>query len=106
MENHVVNLQDKIQKLIDQYTLDKKKLEELERQNNEMADENLQLMQQVEDATTQISDLQNKVKALEEELQANHAKKGELENLLNAFDALATEAIQKIDAFVPDNTPA
>lgn len=101
MENHVVNLQDKIQKLIDQYTIDKKKLEDLDKLNNELTEENLQLMQQIEDYTKLAGDSDSKVKELESKLAEMQIQKQELESMLGAFDALATEAIKKIDEFVP-----
>ncbi len=104
MENHVVNLQDKIQKLINQYTLDKKRLEEQEKLNNELTEENLQLMQQIEDQTKlkEISD--QKIQELEAQLAALNNKNLELDSMLGAFDALATEAIKAIDEFVPSSS--
>ena len=53
MESHVVNLQDKIQKLIDQYTLDKQKLEELENKVAQLTEENSQLFAQIEASGSQ-----------------------------------------------------
>ncbi len=104
MENHVVNLQDKIQKLIDQYTLDRKRLAEMETLNNELTEENLQLMQQIEDSTKLATEADAKIQELEAKLNDLGQKSLDLESMLGAFDALATEAIKKIDEFVP--TPA
>jgi len=101
MENHVVNLQDKIQKLIDQYTLDKKKLAELEKLNNELTEENLQLMQQLEDYSKLTTDTDSKCQALQTEIDTLKARNQELENLLGDFDSFAGDAIKKIDEFIP-----
>ncbi|MDZ4121044.1 MAG: hypothetical protein U1C33_01390, partial [Candidatus Cloacimonadaceae bacterium] len=100
MENHVVNLQDKIQKLIAQYTLDKKRLEEMEKLNNELTEENLQLMQQIEDFTKMNSEHEIKITDLQTKLGAAEVKTAELDSMLAAFDTLATEAIKQIEEFV------
>ena len=48
MDINAVSLQDKIQKLINQYTEDKKKLDRLEEENANLREENGQLMAQIE----------------------------------------------------------
>jgi len=48
MDNKTISLQEKIQKLIDQYTKDKKQLVKLEEQNAELTEQNKQLMAQIE----------------------------------------------------------
>lgn len=102
MENYAVNLQDKIQKLIDQYTSAKKKIEELEMENSLLADQNIQLISQIEDSqknnqagAEQVSHLEARVKELETE-------QAELRQALSGFENIASDAISKIDVIFPE----
>jgi len=102
MENYAVNLQDKIQKLIDQYTSAKKKIEELEMENSLLADQNIQLISQIEDSqknnqagAEQVSNLEARVKELETE-------QAELRQALSGFENIASDAISKIDVIFPE----
>lgn len=102
MENYAVNLQDKIQKLIDQYTSAKKKIEELEMENSLLADQNIQLISQIEDSqknnqagAEQVSSLEARVKELEGE-------QAELRQALSGFENIASDAISKIDVIFPE----
>lgn len=100
MENSAFNLQDKIQKLIDQYTKDKKKLEELESMNAALTEENLQLIQQIEENNQLSQNSGNLVKELEEKLAATEKKYQDLKSMLDSFENLAGTAIEQIDALV------
>ncbi len=100
MENSAFNLQDKIQKLIDQYTLYKKKFDELEKVNTALTEENLQLIKQIEENNKLSSDSDAIVKGLEVKLAEAEKKYQELQGLLNSFENLAGSAIEKIDALV------
>jgi chromosome segregation ATPase len=101
MESHVVNLTDKIQKLIDQYTLDKKKIEELETQNAQLTEENFQLFSQIEESS-QISATQtDQLNALQNEFNALEAKYNDLQKMLSGFESMAEGAIKKIDSIFP-----
>ena len=71
MDNKTISLQEKIQKLIDQYTKDKKQLVKLEEQNAELTEQNKQLMAQIESfmrpkwISHENQELENKLKDLE-----------------------------------------
>jgi len=101
MENHVVNLQDKIQRLIDQYTLDKKKLEELENQNKQLTEENSQLFAQIEASGTASGELAAQHKTLQEEFTALQNRYNDMQKMLEGFESIAEGAIQKIDSIFP-----
>ena len=78
MENYASNLQEKIQKLIDQYTSIKKKYDEAMEEINLLTEQNVQLIDQVEDHTKQGQTSAELLSGLETELAE---AKTELENL-------------------------
>jgi len=101
MENHVLNLSDKIQKLIDQYTLDKKKIEELETQNAQLTEENFQLFSQIEESSQLSSTQAETLSALQNEFNALEARYNDLQKMLTGFESMAEGAIRKIDSIFP-----
>ncbi len=101
MESHVVNLTDKIQKLIDQYTLDKKKIEELETQNAQLTEENFQLFSQIEENSQISANQTDQLNALQNEFNALEAKYNDLQKMLSGFESMAEGAIKKIDSIFP-----
>jgi len=101
MESHVVNLQDKIQKLIDQYTLDKQKLEEMENKVAQLTEENSQLFAQIEASGSQNEMQENKYQTLQEEFNKLETRYNELQKILAGFETLAEGAIKKIDSIIP-----
>ncbi|PKN72078.1 MAG: hypothetical protein CVU50_08835 [Candidatus Cloacimonetes bacterium HGW-Cloacimonetes-3] len=101
MESHVVNLQDKIQKLIDQYTLDKKKLEALEAQNKQLTEENFQLFSQIEESSLNSNEQAEKLKVLQSEFNTMESRYNDLQKMLSGFESIAEGAIQKIDSIFP-----
>jgi chromosome segregation ATPase len=101
MESHVVNLQDKIQKLIDQYTLDKQKLEELENKVAQLTEENSQLFAQIEASGSQNEMQENKYQTLQEEFNKLETRYNKLQKILAGFETLAEGAIKKIDSIIP-----
>ena len=68
MESNVINLQDKIQKLIDQYTLATKKVEEVEEKNRQLAEENSQLIAQIQTSGKATGEQEKKYKTLQENI--------------------------------------
>ncbi|MBM4403705.1 MAG: hypothetical protein FJ042_04890 [Candidatus Cloacimonetes bacterium] len=101
MENQVVNLHDKVQKLIEQYSQDKKKLEKLTEQYQELKNENTQLMQQIETITSQNISSVDTVKELEDKIIVLENKCQTLQATVKEFEELATVAITKIDDLIP-----
>jgi chromosome segregation ATPase len=101
MESHVVNLTDKIQKLIDQYTLDKKKIEELEAQNAQLTEENFQLFSQIEESSQISANQTDQLNALQNEFNALEARYNDLQRMLSGFESMAEGAIKKIDSIFP-----
>ncbi len=102
MDTMANSLQDKIQKLIDQYTQDKASLARLEEQNADLTEENRQLMAQIEgfDASqagsaTHIVELEQRIKDLE-------TQNSELQKAIAGFESIASLALDKIDKAFPD----
>ncbi len=101
MENPVVNLQDRVQKLIDQYTQDKKRLEEMEAQNKQLTEENFQLFSQIEESSQSNEELSAKYHALQQEFNSLETRYNELQKMLSGFESIAVGAIEKIDSIFP-----
>jgi len=101
MESPILNLQERLQKLIDQYTADKKAMEELKLQYAQLRDENLQLMTQIEDYSKLLQETEAGFKSLKtehEQLQNTHK---EMQNMLFGIENFADDAIKKIDDIFP-----
>ncbi|HNQ39817.1 MAG: hypothetical protein M0R67_00110 [Candidatus Cloacimonas sp.] len=97
MESNVTNLQDKIQKLIDQYTLATKKVEELEEKNQQLTEENSQLIAQIQTSGKTTGEQEKKYKALQEEYNTLDNRYKELQKILAGLESVAESAIKKID---------
>ena len=97
MESNVINLQDKIQKLIDQYTLATKKVEELEEKNQQLTEENSQLIAQIQTSGKTTGEQEKKYKALQEEYNTLDNRYKELQKILAGLESVAESAIKKID---------
>lgn len=106
MESHVVNLQDKIQRLIDQYTMDKQKLESLENQVAQLTEENQQLFAQIEDHGRTSTEQESSYKTLQDEYSLLESRYNELQKILAGFETLAEGAIKKIDSIFPLANPS
>ena len=102
MEIQAISLQDKIQKLIDQYTEAKRKLAVLEQQVNELTEENVQLIGQIDSGNAGQAMLQERNRDLEEKVKLLEAKCAEMQAAMDGFQNIATDAISKIDSIFPD----
>lgn len=101
MENPVMNLQQRLQKLLDQYAADKIEIEELKKENTELKNANMQLMSQLEEyGKLRLQDDENykAVIAERDELKKQHQ---ELEQMLMGIESIADDAIGKIDDLFP-----
>ncbi|MDP2173714.1 MAG: hypothetical protein Q8M98_04905 [Candidatus Cloacimonadaceae bacterium] len=106
MENQAYSLQDKIQKLIDQYTLDKQKLAELDEKNNLLTEENMQLIKQIDGVNLSQAQIQERTQQLDTQLKSLESKYLELQKTLSGFELIATDAISKIDNIFPEFSEA
>ncbi|MEN6444726.1 MAG: hypothetical protein ABFC98_01615 [Candidatus Cloacimonas sp.] len=101
MESNITNLQDKIQKLIDQYTMATQKAEELEEKNRLLAEENSQLIAQIQVSGKTTGEQEKKYKTLQDEYNTLENRYKELQKILAGFENLAEGAIKKIDGILP-----
>jgi len=102
METKAVSLQDKIQRLIDQYSQDKQKLDKLEEENANLKEENSQLMAQIESMNSSHSGSDTQIKELEQQVKTLESKYQELQKTIAGFEDIASDAISKIDSIFPD----
>ncbi len=96
-----MNLQQRLQKLLDQYAADKIEIEELKKENTELKNANMQLMTQLEEyGKLRLQDDENykAVIAERDELKKQHQ---ELEQMLMGIESIADDAIGKIDDLFP-----
>lgn len=101
MESPIVNLQDRLQKLIDQYTADKKEMEELKKQCAQLTEENMQLFTQIEDYAKLCGETETNLKALQTEHDALKQTHNDMQNMLFGIETFADDAIKKIDNIFP-----
>jgi chromosome segregation ATPase len=102
METNAVSLQDKIQRLIDQYTKDKAKLDKLEEENSLLREENSQLMTQIQNINDAKSGSAQRIQDLEKQVKTLENQYLELQQTLTGFETIATDAIDRIDSIIPD----
>ncbi len=101
MESPIISLQARLQKLIDQYTKDKKELEELKKNNAQLSDENSQLLAQIEDYSKLYTDADTALKALQAEYDVLKIQQDEMQKMLYGVESFADDAIKKIDDIFP-----
>jgi len=102
MEIQAISLQEKIQKLIDQYTEAKNRLSVLEQQVNELTEENVQLIGQIDSGNAGQALMQEQNRELEDKVKSLETKCAELQAAMDGFQDIATDAISKIDSIFPD----
>ncbi|HAN40365.1 MAG TPA: hypothetical protein GX398_04620 [Candidatus Cloacimonetes bacterium] len=102
METQAVNLQDKIQKLIDQYTSTKKRVEELEAKVKGLTEENMQLISQITSSNDSTAQLSQTNQLLEAKVRELEAKVAEMQSSVQGFSSIANDAIAQIDSLFPD----
>jgi len=101
MESPIQNLQQRLQKLIDQYTKDKKELEELKHSYAQLADENTQLLAQIEDYSKLYTETDNALQTLKVEHDTLVNQQDEMQKMLFGIESFADDAIKKIDGIFP-----
>ncbi|HOV16853.1 MAG TPA: hypothetical protein PLF50_05115 [Candidatus Cloacimonadota bacterium] len=98
METTTLQLHDKVQKLIEQYTEDKKRLSELELSLTEKEKENKALKEEI--AKLQ-QELQHADSKQTEEINNLKKRNQELEKLLDQIEGFALELDTQIDRILP-----
>nr|MDK2851115.1 cell division protein ZapB [Candidatus Cloacimonadota bacterium] len=101
MESQMLNLQQRLQKLIDQYTKDKKELDELKRSYAQLSDENKQLLAQIEDYSKLYTETDNALSALKKEYESLKVQHEEMQKMLMGIENFADDAIKTIDDIFP-----
>lgn len=101
MESPILNLQERLQKLIDQYTADKKAMDELKAQYAQLREENVQLMSQIEDYSKLLSDTESNLSILKTDHDKLKNAHNEMQNMLFGIESFADDAIKKIDDIFP-----
>ena len=101
LENQALQLHDKVQKLIEQYSEDKKKMAELESQLagkikelKELTDLYNKLEQEVSESKTDKTKQQNELNDLKK-------RNIELERTISTFEGFANDLNSKIDDLIP-----
>ena len=102
MDSNAMSLQERVQKLINEYTGMKAQLAKSQEQLALLAEENKQLISQIDDINRKQSGLQTENQDLLEELAAMEKKYHDLQQTMVGFESIATDAISKIDSIFPD----
>lgn len=102
MDNYAVNLQDKIQKLIDQYTIAKKRLEQLELEHANLSDSNNQFLGQLETTQKNLQDANATIAKLEFQVKQLEKDNTELKKALEGFETITTDAMAQLDKIFPE----
>jgi chromosome segregation ATPase len=98
MDTQALQLHDKVKILIEQYTLDKKKMAELESELNTKKKENASLQEQIKKLQT---DLQSANSKQTNELSDLKIRNQELEKMLDSFENFADDLNTQIDDLIP-----
>lgn len=101
MDTQALQLHEKVQKLIEQYTLDKKKLSEMELTLNDKINENETLKENIVRFQNELRTAQENYSKLNQEKNQLVAKNQEMEKMLSTFEGFANDLNSKIDDLIP-----
>ncbi len=101
MDTQALQLHDKVQKLIEQYTLDKKKLSELEAALSEKSKDSDTLKESVHKLQNELRVAQDNNLKLNQEKNQLLQKNQDLEKLISTFEGFANDLNTKIDDLIP-----
>ena len=101
MDTQALQLHEKVQKLIEQYTKDKQKMAEIEAALNEKTTDNESFLQQINQMQQEIQILTEQNTELIQENNTMEAKKKELESMLSTFEVFANDLNSRIDNLIP-----
>jgi chromosome segregation ATPase len=100
--NHQISLQDKIQKLIDNFTSLKEKYATLKEDYEKVLTNNIELEEEKTQWVNEKIQLEQKVAHLDEELQTKNLEIASLKDSNVEFDSLTKTAVGKIDQILAE----
>lgn len=101
MENQAVQLHEKVQALIEQYTKDKKRLAELEAALKEKSSSSNGYEEQIKKLQADLKNEQVNSEKLKSELNELKKKNQDLEKAVSNFESFAGDLNSKIDSLIP-----
>ena len=101
MDTQALQLHDKVQKLIEQYTLDKKRLAELEAALREKSKDTAGHTEQLKKLQTELQATQQANSKLTTEVSDLKKRNEELEKAVHSFESFAGDLNTKIDDLIP-----
>lgn len=101
MDKQAMQLHDKVQILIEQYTKDKKRLAELEAIIKERSDDSQGLAEEIHNLTNQLQTAQKTNEKLTSEISELITKNQELEKVITTFESFADDLTTQIDDIIP-----
>lgn len=101
MDTQALQLHEKVQKLIEQYTIDKKRLNELEAALKDKSNDNVDYIEQIKKLQGDLQTAQSSNTKLTDEMNELKKKYQELEQVVNSFENFAGDLNTKIDNLIP-----
>jgi predicted nuclease with TOPRIM domain len=101
VDNQALQLHEKVQKLIEQYTIDKKKLTELESKLKDRVKENESLQNNITNLQSELSIVKESNVKLVKEMNEMKQKNLKSEEMISTFESFANDLNSKIDDLIP-----
>jgi len=101
VDTQALQLHDKVQKLIEQYTIDKKRLNELEAALKDKSSDNTGYLEQIKKLQSDLQTALSNNTKLTDELNEIKKKNQELQQVVNSFENFAGDLNTKIDNLIP-----
>lgn len=101
MDTQALQLHDKVQKLIEQYSIDKKRLVEMEATLKEKTNDCANLNEKINKLNGELRAAQDSNLKLTQEKTQLHQKNQELEKVISSFEGFANDLNSKIDDLMP-----
>jgi chromosome segregation ATPase len=101
VDTQALQLHDKVQKLIEQYSKDKEKMSKLEADLKEKTNETVNLNDKVNKLQIELRTAQDSNLKLTQERNQMMQKNQELEKMISAFEGFANDLNTKIDDLIP-----
>ena len=101
MDTNAMQLHEKVQKLIEQYTLDKKRMAELETALIEKSNDNEALLDKINKIQTELQTALNQNAKLTQDLNDINKKNEELDYTISSIELFANDLNSRIDDLIP-----